>query len=257
MKARNEIIEGSYKGFKVINVLGSVQVSNLTFKDKKTIHIDRNSVLDYILIDESFEKSYGRIAYRGTIGAALLGPAGLIEGILTAKDKGIVHLILRFYDGKQSLIEIDDKTFKSIQILLKPKKENTVKIDIENISISQMEEIKKLKELLDINVISNQEFDNSKNEILGIGNSSKLLIKNLVVNDFAKFLGFFSKDKLNFLKSTKLCTESQLLLNKSELPCVAVKNLTDSEIDYFSDLLNKNNVSFEIVDELIEFEEKI
>lgn len=50
---------------------------------------------------------------------------------------------------------------------------------------------------------------------------------------------------------------SQLSLSKTELPCVAVKNLTYSEIDYFSDLLNKNNVSFEIADELIEFEEKI
>lgn len=114
-------------------------------------------------------------------------------------------MILRFYDGKQSLIEIDDNTFKSIQLLLKPKKENTVKIDINKISISQMEEIKKLKELLDINVISNQEFDNAKNEILGVANSSKLLIKNLVINDFAKLLGFFSKDKLAFFKNTNLC----------------------------------------------------
>ena len=43
----------------------------------------------------------------------MLGPVGLLAG-LSAKNKGIYTVAIKFKDGKNSLLEVDDKFYKAL-----------------------------------------------------------------------------------------------------------------------------------------------
>lgn len=66
----------------------------------------------YDVITEDTRKSAASGIARGAVGAALLGPVGLLAG-LSAKNKSTVTVAVRFKDGKNSLLEMDDKVYKN------------------------------------------------------------------------------------------------------------------------------------------------
>jgi len=252
MSAINKVLEGKYKDYNVLNTFGTVAIWK-NFGDKN-IEIDRNLILDYSLVDESYEESFGRQMTRGIIGDLLFGPAGFILGSSTAKQKGIHRIILRYYDGEVSLLEVNEKIYESIQNNLPYNKNDIIKPDLKDITDIQLEKLKKLKEMFDLNIINKEEFEKNKIEILDIKINTKKIIKNLVINDFGKFFSFFSKDKPKYLLKTKLNIPTQAALHKTQLPCVAVRNINESEEEFFIELLTKNNVSFDIVEEVINLE---
>ena len=92
MGAKNMVIAGDYMGKPITGIGGVVQ-----------IYVDRKN---YIL------KSAASGIARGAVGAALLGPVGLLAG-LSAKNKSTVTVAVRFKDGKNSLLEMDDKVYKN------------------------------------------------------------------------------------------------------------------------------------------------
>lgn len=65
------------------------------------------------MITDDQRKSAASGIARGAIGAALLGPVGLLAG-LSAKNKGTYNVAIKFKDGKNSLVEIDDKVYKTL-----------------------------------------------------------------------------------------------------------------------------------------------
>lgn len=71
----------------------------------------KTNVKDYEVIDESTKKSGSSAVLRGALGAAVLGPFGLLAG-LSAKNKGVHLIAIEFTDGKRCLIEIDEKLYK-------------------------------------------------------------------------------------------------------------------------------------------------
>ena len=75
--------------------------------------ISKADVSDYQLVTEEMRKSAVSGVARGAIGAALLGPVGLLAG-LSAKNKGTYNIVINWKNGKQSLIEVDDKIYKQI-----------------------------------------------------------------------------------------------------------------------------------------------
>ena len=79
----------------------------------KTIEINKETVEDYEVMDESHRKSATSAVGRGLVGGFLLGPVGLLAG-LSAKSKGTHVVALQFKDGKKSLIEMDDKMYKAL-----------------------------------------------------------------------------------------------------------------------------------------------
>ena len=50
---------------------------------------------------------------RGMVGSLALGPVGLLAG-LSAKKKGTYLVAIKFKDGKESLIELDDTLYKAL-----------------------------------------------------------------------------------------------------------------------------------------------
>lgn len=109
MGAKNKVIAGDYEGKVIMSTLGIV---NLQTGFLKTITIDKNTVEDYEIMDETHSKSAVSAVGRGLVGGFLLGPVGLLAG-LSAKSKGVHIIAVQFKDGKKSLIEIDEKIYKA------------------------------------------------------------------------------------------------------------------------------------------------
>ena len=83
----------------------------------KNLVINKDNVEAYDVIDESSRKSAASVAGRVIVGS-LFGGIGVIAGALSAKSKGVHIVALSFNDGKKSLIEVDDKIYKSIMKVL-------------------------------------------------------------------------------------------------------------------------------------------
>lgn len=81
-KAKNAVIAGDYVGKKVNLSFGRVQ---LDMGLMPAIPLDRSTVADYSVLDESQKKSMSSGVMRGLVGGAILGPAGLVAGAVTAK----------------------------------------------------------------------------------------------------------------------------------------------------------------------------
>lgn len=67
-----------------------------------------------IATEESVKKLSGTVGW-GLAGAALLGPAGLLAGLLLGGKKKEVTFIAVFKDGRKMMATTDSKTFTQIQ----------------------------------------------------------------------------------------------------------------------------------------------
>lgn len=73
------------------------------------------NVESYELVDaQSFGAGAGESAVRGLVGGAIAGNAGALAGLMTAPQNDIYVVLIKFKDGKKSLIE-DDATRGQIQ----------------------------------------------------------------------------------------------------------------------------------------------
>ncbi len=108
MSAKNMVIAGDYTGKGVSGVGGAVQIF-LTRKDY--VLLDKFGVDAYEVITEETRKSAVSGIARGAVGVTLLGPIGMLAG-LSAKNKSTYTISVRFKDGKNSLIEMDEKLYK-------------------------------------------------------------------------------------------------------------------------------------------------
>lgn len=64
--------------------------------------------------EESVKKIGGTVGW-GVAGAVVLGPAGMLAGLLLGGKKKEVTFVCRFKDGKKLLATVDSKTWKKIQ----------------------------------------------------------------------------------------------------------------------------------------------
>ncbi|MFA6691511.1 MAG: hypothetical protein WCR98_05975 [Saccharofermentanales bacterium] len=109
--AKNRVIAGSCEGCPVVRAYDQAYIS---LGIKNNIDINKDTVADYEVLDETKSKSAISAAGRGLLGGLLLGPAGMLAGALTTKSKGTHIVAIEFKDGRKSLLEVDDKTYKAI-----------------------------------------------------------------------------------------------------------------------------------------------
>ena len=109
--AKNSVIAGDYIG-KGISVIGGIPNILNGFGVSNYVMIDKYAIDTYDVITEDITKSASSGIIRGAVGATLLGPVGLLAG-LSAKNKGTYTIAIKFKDGKNSLIEIDEKIYKA------------------------------------------------------------------------------------------------------------------------------------------------
>lgn len=108
--AKNKVIAGDYNGKEIYCVLGDVKI---LIPDGESIDLNKANVAAYEVIDENYKKSATGVIGRAAVGAALLGPIGLLAGV-SAKKKGTHILAIKFHNGKNSLIEVGDGAYKAI-----------------------------------------------------------------------------------------------------------------------------------------------
>lgn len=104
----SRVTAGDYNT-KPITVAGGIPVIVMGWNPNNNIKINSDTVARYEVIDEGEKK----VAGRAVAGAILAGPLGLAVGALSAKAKGIL-IAIEFTDGKKSLIECDQKTYKAV-----------------------------------------------------------------------------------------------------------------------------------------------
>jgi hypothetical protein len=110
MGAKNRVIAGDYKGRVISSALGIVSLQTGFIK---SINLNKTTIEEYEVMDESHTKSAVSAVGRGLVGGFLLGPVGILAG-LSAKSKGVHIVAIKFIDGKKSLVEIDDKIYTSL-----------------------------------------------------------------------------------------------------------------------------------------------
>lgn len=116
--AKNKVVAGDYEGKELVSQLGDLFVI-LGFL--KTLHLNKDTVEAYEIVDEEKRKSAASAVGRGLVGgiagSLILGPVGLIGGLagLSAKSKGTHIVAIQFKDGKKSLLQLDDKAFSILR----------------------------------------------------------------------------------------------------------------------------------------------
>ena len=109
--AANKVLAGDYENL-VVGVAGGKPY--LILKAFKTMNLDKTNVESYELITNETTKSAASGVVRGAVGSVLLGPVGLLAGGLSAKNKGSYTVAIKFKDGKNSLLEVDEKIYKGL-----------------------------------------------------------------------------------------------------------------------------------------------
>lgn len=111
MKAKNKVIAGDYKNKNIVlSMTGKAMIKGFFTKVK----IDKKNVEAYEVVKDEHRKSALSGVGRGLVGNFLLGGVGLVAGALSAKSKDIYAVAIQFKNGKQSLLEVDDKIYDAI-----------------------------------------------------------------------------------------------------------------------------------------------
>lgn len=105
--AKAKVISGDYSPGQVMVMGFKLMILSVTLKRAE---LSKNTVEEYELITEDIRKSASSGIIRGAVGATLLGPVGLLAG-LSAKNKAKRIVAIKFKDGKNSLVEFDDKMY--------------------------------------------------------------------------------------------------------------------------------------------------
>ena len=169
--AQNKVIAGAYQGKMVGQTFGNAYLQTSFLKT--VFHKD--IVVNYEVLDSDSKKSMSSALLRGGLGAALLGPVGLLAG-LSAKNKNSKIIALKFNDGQECVVDVDDKVFKAILKSLTEIKSNfgddkdndKQQLEDKVSNSSQADEILKFKNLLDQGIISEEEFETKKKQLLNL-----------------------------------------------------------------------------------------
>lgn len=111
--AQNSVIAGDYKQYHVFCRGNAVYLSEPSSWNPKTVELNKETIREYNVVNENYNKTVGGVVGRAAVGAAILGPIGLLAGA-TAKNKGTYVIAVTFRNGKQSLLEIDEKRYKAL-----------------------------------------------------------------------------------------------------------------------------------------------
>ena len=120
--SKSRVIAGDYMGKEVVTAsmfgrtVAYIQVK--TFPDIVTVDLNKNTVEFYEVIDG---RNIGRSAVKAVglsaVGAALIGPIGLLAG-MGSKNRSLYNVVISFKDGKSSLLEITDKDYSRLMSVL-------------------------------------------------------------------------------------------------------------------------------------------
>ena len=111
--ATNRVIAGDYIN-KMVIVVDVPYIAVKPLKISTHIPIDKTTVESYeVLMQDSNTSAASGIA-RSAVGGALFGSAGALGGAASAKTNDDYMIAINFKDGKRSLIDVDERTYKAL-----------------------------------------------------------------------------------------------------------------------------------------------
>lgn len=110
MAAANKVLSGMYEESPVCFSAGRQYAC---IRGKGSLDINSTNCTSYELLDADSKTSATSAVCRAALGAAILGPAGLLAGI-TAKKKKSYLIKIEWKTGGSSIIEVDDDYYKKI-----------------------------------------------------------------------------------------------------------------------------------------------
>ncbi len=114
-KAKNQVIAGDYAGRQVLCSGNRIVFDRML---QPPIVVDDTTVSRYEVIDEEKSKSLASAFGRGLVGNALFGSVGLAAGVVSAKNSAVVIVSIEFKNGDKSLIEVDQRIYKTLLRIL-------------------------------------------------------------------------------------------------------------------------------------------
>lgn len=108
--AKNMVIAGDYND-RMLKATRKGLVIATTFTER--VAVTKDTVKTYELVNEEQRVKATSAIGRGMVGSLALGSVGLLAG-LSAKKKGTYLVAIKFKDGKESLLELDNKLYKTL-----------------------------------------------------------------------------------------------------------------------------------------------
>ena len=106
----NKVIGGTFLNSSITEIFNTAYIVS----GFKQIPINKSNVSHFEIVGQNSTKSATSAIGRGIVGGILLGGVGLLAGSISAKNKNLYTITLYFRDGRQSLIEVDEKVYKAI-----------------------------------------------------------------------------------------------------------------------------------------------
>lgn len=109
--ARNSVIAGDYNGVRVsINHRGAIVLSPSI---SETVYLNKDFVESYEIMTEERIKDSTSAVIKAGVASWLIGPTGILAGI-SAREHGVYLVAIKFWHGEKSLIEIDERLYKTL-----------------------------------------------------------------------------------------------------------------------------------------------
>lgn len=110
----NMVIGGDYKNCMIETTFtGKVYILHVQgFSKREKIMLNRDTVADYSIVDQTERTKVGSGLVRSAVGGALFGVGGAIVGAASAKKKKSYMVNIQFRDGKNSTLELNNDMFR-------------------------------------------------------------------------------------------------------------------------------------------------
>lgn len=160
MGNKNTVINGDHNGRRIELIESLVFIRDEKFGFGRKVFIDKDTVESYEVMTNEHQKSSTSATDKAATGGLLLAPIRLLAEVLAKNTKDHHFVTVRFKDGDQSLLEVDSKVYQAIVSALS--EQPTSK------TLSTADEIRNFKELLDDGIITEDEFNAKKKQLLGL-----------------------------------------------------------------------------------------
>lgn len=116
----DKVIGGDFIGYYIFNVSGEISLVKL-FLDIipiKTIKLNKANIDKVEIITEESKKRFMHSFGLGAVGGLLLGPLGLLAGVLAGGNKKEVCFACYMKDGKKFMAVADSKIYQKLASLV-------------------------------------------------------------------------------------------------------------------------------------------
>lgn len=109
-----KVLAGTHEKWNgVFDVWKGLWLQEVKMMRPEKMPLDKTTIESYEVITEDVRKSAASGIARGAVGAAFLGPIGLLAGV-SAKNKSDYTVAVQFKDGSNDLLQLNKKEYEHL-----------------------------------------------------------------------------------------------------------------------------------------------